>query len=203
MEEIFFLIAHAIQRLVDESQKGYRNLSRKEVEEPEYVRNLVVHDSEMRGWEQSEGCVSSLLKVSLWPGHPDYEPPTAQEFGRTCYRNGELVFKGFQRVEGNLSFGEPDSRLGDGPDGWRLQANVTLVDYGPIGLETTNSCTRISGIFGEVSIYGGTMKLEIEQPPEARAREAKRVFRRRIRNIVLWGLAASIIGFILWLALRD
>jgi hypothetical protein len=59
---------------------------------------VLINDTFVLGWHREAEQLVFAVEASLWPEHPDYEPPRPNEW--TCYKRARLVFEGVSSVEG-------------------------------------------------------------------------------------------------------
>jgi len=111
---------------------------------------VMIQDTWVLGWHHEPGRLVFDVEASLWPGHPDYEPPRPGEW--TCYKPAQLVFDGVQAVEGLLETAvAPRGTDADGSQ-----------DFGSLSeLKAEPGGYVIAGDFGTVRIKADSIKLEI------------------------------------------
>ena len=114
-------------------------------------QGIDLHDSCVLSWSVDQNRLTFEIEASIWPDSTYYEPPLPDE--HTCYRRAQLVFEGFQAIDGLKCMEQTNSSID--PDGSR--------DFGNIDeLEDTENGYRVCGEFGSVEIIGGTMQFKIE-----------------------------------------
>lgn len=59
---------------------------------------VLITDTFVLGWYRDADRLVFTVEASLWPGHPNYEPPQPDEW--TCYKPARLVFDGVRTVDG-------------------------------------------------------------------------------------------------------
>lgn len=88
-----------------------------------------LEDSYVLGWQRIGNDLSIDLDVVLLPSHPNYVPPTANEWA--CFRRGTLTFRGVRDLKG---FEHLDaSRPAVDATGERDFGNVEDATYTPNG----------------------------------------------------------------------
>ena len=111
---------------------------------------VMVDDCWVLGWRATNDQLIFDIEASLWPGHPNYEPPKPDHWA--CYKRAQLIFSGVREVVGLLPMSEAKSTTD--PDG--------SVDYDSIdSLEQTNGGFSISGEFGDVFVSANAMQLVV------------------------------------------
>lgn len=59
---------------------------------------VLITDTFVLGWYQEADRLVFEVEASLWPGHPDYEPPRPGVWA--CYKPARVMFEGVRAVEG-------------------------------------------------------------------------------------------------------
>ncbi len=112
---------------------------------------VMIEDTWVLGWSYHSGQLTFDLEASLWPGHPQYEPPRPNEW--TCYKPATLVFIQPSSVTGLKDMHEV--RTVSNADG--------TVDYGSLeSIELTPPVYRVSGPFGDVTVETVAMESVIK-----------------------------------------
>src|SRR5438445_13526310 len=62
------------------------------------LAGVLITDTFVLGWHQEADRLVFDVEASLWPQHPEYEPPLPGQW--TCYKPAKLVFAGVRSVEG-------------------------------------------------------------------------------------------------------
>ena len=118
---------------------------------PEFV-GVDLEDSWVLGWgyDPAVGRLTFEIEASLWPSHPSYSPPPANEY--TCYRRAVLSFEGVMALSGLRDL--PDARAHIDPDGTR--------DYGSIDvLEYSDGVFHVVGEMGDIEVSAAAVRLRI------------------------------------------
>lgn len=122
------------------------------------LQGVMLEDSWVLGWLQSDDALVFELEASLWPGHACYQQPKTNEWA--CYKRAQLIFEGVTSVEGLLD--QSVVKFTVDPDGSK--------DYGCIeSLQQSNGCFKIEGNFGHVAIHATAVRLAIVSGREHRA----------------------------------
>lgn len=101
-------------------------------------------------WHWEDNQLVFTVEASLWPGHPDYEPPRPGEW--TCYKPARLIFEGVRSVAG-LPEMAAAPRWTD-PDGSQDFGSLNELTAEPGGY-------RIAGDFGVVRVQADSVRLEV------------------------------------------
>jgi len=111
---------------------------------------VLTTDTFVLGWRRDADRLVFALEASLWPGHPEYEPPLPGEW--TCYKPAGLVFEGVRSVHGLPDMATaPRSTDADGSQDFGTLAELAVEPDG----------YRIAGDFGVVRIQAASWRLEI------------------------------------------
>jgi hypothetical protein len=111
---------------------------------------VLITDTFILGWHQEADRLVFDVEASLWPQHPQYEPPLPGEW--TCYKPAQLVFVGVRSVEGLPEMAKVvGSRNSDGSQ-----------DYGSLDeLVAIPGGYQIVGDFGVVQVQADSLRMEI------------------------------------------
>lgn len=118
------------------------------------LEGVDLQDSWVLSWHLDAGRLYFEIEASLWPGHPQYEAPSQEEY--TCYKRCYLVFPRASGVSGLRTMEEV--RPVQDPDGTR--------DYGSIDslIRAAPGKYQIFGEFGEVSLESDAPRFEFLDP---------------------------------------
>jgi hypothetical protein len=115
---------------------------------------VLTTDTYVLGWHREAERLVFDVEASLWPEHPDYEPPRPGEW--TCYKPARLVFEGVESVA-NLPDMASVPRSTD--------ANGSQ-DFGSLSeLAADASGFVIAGDFGVVRVFAASVRLEVAAGP--------------------------------------
>jgi hypothetical protein len=116
---------------------------------------VLITDTFVLGWRRDANQLVFAVEASLWPEHPDYEPPRPDEW--TCYKPAWLVFEGVSSVEGLPDMASAP-RFTDA-DGSQCFGSLDELGTEPGGY-------RIAGDFGIVRVQATSLRLEVGNWPE-------------------------------------
>ena len=111
---------------------------------------VLLTDTFVLAWHQHGDDLVFEVYASLWPGHPEYEPPRPGEW--TCYKRARLVFGGVSAVNG-LPASTDAARYRD-RDGGQDLGSLNELAAEPGGY-------RIVGDFGIVHVQARSVRLEV------------------------------------------
>lgn len=113
--------------------------------------HVILTDTWVLSWEEQPGRLVFSIEASLWPGHPNYEPPSPANW--TCYKRARLIFGGVGEVLGLCDLTSVHGNIdADGS-----------VDFGSIDeLVRLPGGYRIAGEFGNVRMQANSIRLEME-----------------------------------------
>jgi hypothetical protein len=111
---------------------------------------VLITDTFVLGWHREADRLVFVVEASLWPGHPEYEPPRPSEW--TCYKPAHLVFEGVQSVSGLPEIASvPRGTDSDGSH-----------DFGSLSeLAVTPGGFVIAGDFGLVRVRAASCRLAV------------------------------------------
>lgn len=113
---------------------------------------VLTTDTFVIGWHREVDRLVFTVEASLWPGHPDYEPPRPGEWA--CYKPARLVFDGVRAVDGLPDMAEAPQWVDPGGP----------PDYGTLDeLAAVPGGFRVAGDFGVALVSADAVRLEVGQ----------------------------------------
>jgi hypothetical protein len=116
----------------------------------EMFDGVAITDTFVLGWRHQVDQLVFVVEASLWPGHPNYDPPRSGEW--TCYKLAQLVFSGVKSIDGLPNMNAvPTSTDDDGNSDFGTLAELVPEPGG----------YRITGDFGTVRVQADSLRLDI------------------------------------------
>lgn len=111
-------------------------------------------DSFVLSWTLTTSAFVIEREISLWPGHPAYEPPRPDEY--TCYKRGQLIFPNARNVLGLRKPSEAQATYD--PDGSIDSGNIDAL------AEESPGHFIVHGEFGNVHVESDRPQLIVPEP---------------------------------------
>ena len=118
----------------------------------EEFKGIMLEDSWVLSWVRFNDSLVFDVEFSLWPEHPQYENPKANEW--TCYKRGKLIFEGISSIQGLLDI-ELVTPTVD-PDDEHDYGNIEHLE------ELASGEFAVVGDFGDVRIRCRNVRIQID-----------------------------------------